>query len=38
MRWAFSDVSAGAFSWSNATRADDGTWQVTQRFAATRAR
>lgn len=37
MRWTFSDIAGDSFSWSNATRRADATWEVTQRFAATRA-
>lgn len=36
MRWTFSDIAERSFSWTNSTRGDDGTWDVTQRFAATR--
>jgi hypothetical protein len=37
MRWAFTDIAADSFTWSNATGAEDGGWMVTQRFSATRA-
>jgi hypothetical protein len=35
MRWAFTEITADSFLWSNATEAD-GTWIVTQRFEARR--
>jgi hypothetical protein len=36
VRWAFADITADSFTWSNATE-EGGRWSVTQRFVARRA-